>query len=270
MITMQNVANKQYNMKTERPNVFLFSGVLSFTAVMFFIFASGMKLSFKYQLLPYSVSFAFFYVMAWFSCVYAMRAGSMALTTLANSFSLVIPTAYGIIFLKDEIRPTGVAGIVLLLLSIFLINTKGGNIKITPKWILFMTLSFIGNGMCSTVQKLQQLSFGGGCKYEFMIIALLIPSLVFLIPVLISGVRVKDLKACVGYGVTAGLSNGVLNLLVMTLTGMLPSAILYPSLSAVGITFSFIISVLVYKERLRKKQAVGYAVGIMSVILLNL
>ena len=44
--------------------------------------------------------------------------------------------------------------------------------RLTPKWLLYVILAFIGSGGCSAVQKGQQLAFNGTYKNEFMIVAL--------------------------------------------------------------------------------------------------
>ena len=74
-----------------------------------------------------------------------------------------------------------------------------------------------------------------------------------------------QLKGCSIYAPLAGIANGATNLLVMVLTALLPTAVLFPSISAGGIIIMFFISLLVYKEKISKQQ-----MGVSSVILLNL
>ena len=80
----------------------------------------------------------------------------------------------------------------------------------------------------------------------------------------------KETKATALYGLPKGLANGVVNYLVMTLQGMLPTALLFPLISAGGIVTAFLLAVFLYRERLTKPQLVGSAIGTISVILLNL
>ncbi len=277
-MTLQNVFQKQYNIKTKQPNVFLYASMLAFFAMLFFVGCSKLQLSFAIGLTPYAALYAVFYAMTWVGFICAVRTGLLALTSLVISYSLVIPTLYGIFFLRDELKLIGILGIALLLFSILLLRGKDENTKIDPKWIVFAAMAFFGNGICSTVQKIQQLKFEGGYKNEFMILSLIGTSVILLIPAVISEIRTKyeenarlqNLKMCVEYGFLTGLANGGVNLLVMVLTGLVPTAILFPSISAMGIVFSFVISVFIYKERLSKTQIIGYAMGIVSVILLNI
>ena len=82
----------------------------------------------------------------------AIKVGSLSLTSLAISFSLLIPTVVGIVLYDEPLTAWFFIGLGLLLASLVLINTKGGEIKITFKWIIFVLLAFIGNGSCSAVQ----------------------------------------------------------------------------------------------------------------------
>ncbi len=271
LMSAQGVFQKQYNIKTKSPNVFLFTMAVSLAALVFFVVSSGFSLNFTISILPYSVGFAVSYAAATCALVYAVRCGSLAITNLILSYSLIIPTLYGIIFLKDNIGFNTYIGIALLLISLFMLNKKDSDEKVnfSVKWLVFALISFVGNGMCSTVQKIQQMKFEGAYKSEFMIVALLIVSIIMFIGAIVQGNIKKEIKGCVKYATACGIANGGVNLLVMILSGLVPNAILFPTLSAGGIVLSFIIAVFIYKEKLSKVQLVGYLVGIVSVILLN-
>ena len=49
-----------------------------------------------------------------------------------------------------------------------------------------------------------------------------------------------------------------------------PSYIVYPTISGSAIVITFMISRLFFKERLSKKQNIGFIIGVIAVILLNL
>ncbi len=271
-ISAQNVLQKKYNTKTSSPNAYLFTAISAFSAMIFFVTAAGFKMEFNTELLPYSFAFGMAFAICFTAVVYAMKYGMMSLTSLITAYSLIIPTFYGIIFLNEEIKYTVYVGIILLLVSLLLLNIKsgqGGGFSL--KWLIFVTLAFLGNGMCSVVQNMQQNKFDGKYKSEFMIIALAI----VVVSMLICAFRQKNVKTeflgCAKSAVFAGVSNGIVNLLVMILvTSDIPGAIFYPSISAGGIVLSFIFAICVYKEKLTKRQFTGYLIGIFSVVILNL
>ncbi len=268
-LTSQTVLSKQYGTAVKHSNVFFFGSLSAMAAILFFVVTSGFRLSFDIKVLPYSIAFAVFYAMANVSLVLALKNGSMALTNLIFSYSLIIPTLYGILILKDAIKPQTYVGIAFLLISLFLLNKTDQKEKISFRWLIFVMLAFVGNGMCSTVQKMQQLRFEGGYKSEFMIGALIIAALVLLVAAVIQGIKEKP-TACMKFAIPHGLANGAVNLFIMFLTGMVANAILFPSISAGGIILTFFISVFVYKEALTRTQLAGYIIGLGSIILLNL
>ena len=125
--------------------------------------------------------------------------------------------------------------------------------------------------MCSTVQKMQQLKFDGAYKNEFMIIALAIDAVIFAVFLLCTQKNLKfHMKNSIKYATVSGFANGLANLLVMLLTALLPSAILYPSISGGSVVIMFFVSIFVYREQLTKQQQAGYLIGVLSVVLLNL
>lgn len=270
-LSLQNIFSKQYNVKSSHKNIYLYTALVEIFAMLFFIITSGGRFAPKEGLIWYSAAFSLFYTMAIVGENQAIKNGSLAVSTLITQFSLILPTLYGIVLLKEDISLCGYAGIVLLLISLFAINKTEKNIKISPKWIFWISLAFAGNGMCSIVQKIQQTKFDGACKNEFMITALMMGIVVMLAAAFITGHNLKsEVRDAAKYAPPSGLANGCVNMLIMLLTHALPAAILYPVVCAGGIVVTFIAAVTVYREKFTKRQYVGYLIGVLSVILINL
>lgn len=271
LLAGQNFIAKQYNIKAKAFNIWMFSGMTTLGALVFFLLNAKFQVSLVWEVLPFSIGFALFYGSATVGSVLAVRKGMFSLSTLVSSYSLIIPTLYGIIFLNDPIGWTGYVGILLLMASIYLLNKKDEEVKFSVAWLIWVAVGFIGNGFCSTVQKMQQLHFDGGYKNELMIYSLAMLTVFFMVMGIVTGKELgKEAKATALYGLPKGLANGVVNLLVMVLQGVLPTALLFPMISAGGIVIAFLLAVFLYREHLTKPQLVGYAIGTVSVILLNL
>lgn len=265
----ESVMKKQYNIKTERPNAFAFSCVANLAALLFFCISAGFKLEFNVSAVPYSICFGLCCAACYIGVLTAIGCGSLAITNLIISYSLIVPTIYGIVFLGDSIGVVGYVGIILLFISILLLNLNGEKVKFSFKWVIAIIIAFFGNGMCSTIQKMQQLKFDGAYKNEFMIIAYAIAVIILLVAALLRG-GFGDIKPGLAFGALSGVANGAVNYLVMILTGTIANAILFPTISAGGIVISFFVAVLLYKEKLTKLQHLGYIAGIAAVVLLNL
>lgn len=267
----QNIIKKPYMDKTGGRGVYFFTATVSFFAMMFFIMLSG-RLEFTMSMLPYSALFALCYCAATIFNVLAVANGSVSLTSLFISYSLMIPTFYGVFFLHDALSIGFVPGIALLIVSLFLINGKAKKNGISLKWIIQVSIAVVSNGMCAIVQKAYQMQFNDANTNEFMIIALFIVTLVMIIMIII-----KEKKQIKSYakqggvlGMICGIMNGIVNLLILRASAQMSMSLLFPFISAGGIVTTYMASRFLYRERLAKTQLLGLIAGIFAVALLNI
>lgn len=273
-VTSQDIFKKKYNQKNQG-GTYLFTAMISLFAMLFFI-AINRDYYYSANLLIPSAAFALSYAVANFFAVQAIRCGSLAKTCLIISFSLLIPCFYGILFLGEPISVSLIAGLCLLIVSLTLINYEKENSKFkTPrKWYLFVFLAFVGNGMCSTVQKAKQEIYGNDGDNLFMIVALALAAVIMVILSLCSKEERlpsrQTFKHIVFWAMLCGLANGLTNFLVINLNSKLPASTLFPIISSGNLVLAFLYSVLVIREKLSPRQCIGFLVGIVSIVLLNL
>lgn len=272
-ISAQGITTKYYEQKTKGKASYWFNVISRFSALTFFLVIAG-NLTFDWGIVPYSIAFGFFYGLGAIFNYLSIANGPLSLTSLITSYSLMLPTAYGLIFLQDPVSKGFIPGLLLLLISLFLINQKSQSDgePISLKWIIFVALSFIGNGGCSIAQSMQQKAFAGAYKNEFMIVALIF--VVVVIAILSLCTERKNIVSCTKKGwwlaAICGVANGIVNLLVMILQGKMPVSVLFPMVSAGGLVLTFFLSKYLYKEKLSKRQLTGFCLGVASVIFLNL
>ena len=272
-ITGQNIVKQKYNNKCAK-GTYTFSGMIAFGAFAFFL-ACNRDWTYSIKLLLPSVAFAIAYAMATVFAVLAIKHGSLTVTTLIISYSLLIPTFYGIFFLKESVGVFLIVGIILLALSLWLTNYRKGEKKqkVTVRWVVYVVLAFVGNGMCSTVQKWEQMTYGEQGQNMFMIVALAITVAVFFVCALLTGEK-KDIPEVAKKGwvlaLFCGVMNGAVNYLVLYMNPKISASVMFPVLSAASLVMVFIYSLLFEKEKFTPMQCVGFAVGVISVILLNI
>ena len=270
-IAAQSIVKKSYNVRMGDRGAYTFSAVSVLAAALFFLVSSGFKLDFNAEIIPYSLVFGIGYGAAIVGIFLAILHGSLSLTSLVISYSLIFPTFWGIIFLDESLSVTFVIGLALLMISLFLINSKKGDGKITFSWIIFALMAFLGNGACATVQLVQQRDFGGEYKSEFMLVALVIVAVVlFAVAAFAERGDVIDCTRRGGIEMTlCGLFNGASNLFVMLVAVRMNASIAYPVISAGGIILTWVISRFFYKERLSLAQNISLVLGIASVVGMN-
>lgn len=271
MVAFQEVAKKQYTVTDEKPNFFFFSGVTCCFAGIFFLLTSKFQLEFSWAVANYSFWFGIAFLSAQIGAFLAIKWGSLAISMLFCSYSLIIPTIHGMIAYHERLGMAGIVGLIFLFTSIFLICNRNEKACFSLKWLFAVLLLFFGNGFCSSIQKMQQVAFCGSFKHELMIIAMAFCTLIQLLMSFLTKEKIsRKLSFSLPWGAVSGFANGIVNLLVMVLSASIPNAILFPSISAGGIVLGFLMAVLYYQEKLTKVQMVGYVLGTVSVILLNL
>ena len=275
-IVFQKVIQDRYNAKCQS-GVFLFSGMISFFAMCFFM-AVNRDWTWSSELIIPAISFGLSYAAATVFVVLAIKCGSLAKTTLIMSYSLLVPAFAGLVILREPIGIPMIAGMILLVLSLWLTNHRKKTAdapkeKISLKWLVFVLLGFVGNGMCSTVQKLAPHYLGADVNLTLSTIAALGLSTVVLIAASFL-TKETDLKSTLRVGsplsLFCGLFNGAVNYLAIYLNQFIPASVMFPVLSAGELILIVPYSLLVRRERFTAKQWAGFAVGVVSVVLLNL
>lgn len=270
-LSSQHIMKKEYDVKRKAKNQLVFSFVSVFFAMIFFLMSSGFKLEFKMEILPYSIAFAVAYSVSVIGTNVAISKGPLALSSMISSYAMLIPTAYGIIFLKEQISAFVYTGILFLIIALYLINAKKENRKFPLVWVFYMGMGFLGNGLCSTIQKIKQINLGPIRNNEFMILALAISLVMIGVAILFGKYDKKAMfKGAAKYGAFVGLANGATNLLILLLTAVVPNAVLFPIVSGGAIVLTFLVSFVLYKEIPSRVQLVGYVFGAVGVVLLSI
>ena len=299
-ISAQGIIKKFYNGRVSSKGVFIFSAVSVFSACLFFVCSGGFKFEFNPIIIPYALGFAACFGAASVAGFYAIVHGSLSLTSLVTSYSLIIPTFYGLIFNKEKVDAFFWIGFSLLCVSLFLINSrigakkpvsdsaeveknKGEEIKITFAWVIFALVAFVCNGLCSTIQPAAVKVFGAyvaehpelaGVDYsnEFMIIALLVVTVIMLAMAFFT--EREDIPVCAKRGwywmVLCGVANGLVNLLVMVLSTRMSNSLMFPIISAGGIILTGIVCRFFYREKLTSGQYIALVLGVAAVVFMNL
>lgn len=231
--------------------------------------------SFDAGVLLYSALFATCYAACQFGTIQALRHGPATLTALFNSLSLILTAIWGLIFWGADLTVFVVVGLLLVICSVTLcVYSKGTEEKpISPKWLFYVTLAFSGNAGCSIVQRTQQMQYAGQHGNLLMLFATGFCAIFYLLIFLKSDrsdAKVM-LKRSGWIPVCAGVCNLILNLMaiLMASTDLSPSLI-YPLIGVGGLSIVTVFSLVVFKEKMSRRQWLGVAVGAVAVVLLSI
>ena len=270
----ESVFIKQYNMRHRRGG-FVFTALISFFSMLFFLLTDRNGFAIPPLLWVYALVAGGLYCTASFLTYVALQIGSYAMTMLILSYSIVMSVGYGLIFLEEKATVFTVIGFVLILFSLYFVRAEkkeGDNKKISFSWLICVGVAAIGSGLFGVVQRMQQIRFANGCNNEFMVIALCFSTVSLLILGLIKDRKdfAYVLRHGLPYTAGAGISNGATNAMVVFLHTLMPISLSSPIRVGVKVMRSFLLSVVIFREKFKKRQVLGVAIGAVALILLNI
>ena len=270
----QSATTKLFNQNCSHSPVF--NAIKSCTALILFALISAFGFTFHLPTVLFGVLYGASLCISMYAGYQALCRGPMALTCMLASFSVVVPLIWGITVGNETLKSIQYPALILLFLTIILTNADKIKAKKTTQtnyclWLLFVGITFACNGICSIIQKQHQTLYPEAYSREFMLFAMLLCSVVFLISAFRT-ISPKELKEIKGkrYGVLSGLANGIVNFLTLVLAGMENASVLFPIISAGTILASLVCGRLLFKEKLKANHYVALAAGIVAAVLLKL
>ena len=224
-----------------------------------------------------AAAFAFVSVVCSVMHILAYKNGPMSLTTLISSGgSLIISSLAGILFFGESVTPVQVAGILLILLVIYLLSDvkQGGSGNIQPLWIPVIILAAVLNGGQGIIQKMQGATPYTDEKPVFLLYTFLIG--VFLIAIWLwlnmntgkkEPVTLEKPSVLIGPAVISGICIAVVNVINLKLAIEVPAPIFFPLYCGGSIIFSTLVSSLVFKEKLTTKQKISFVIGFVAIFM---
>lgn len=236
-------------------------------AFLLFLLISFYNMHFHIPTLLFGASYG---LLVFFSTLFgylALMNGSMALTSLIVSYSVIIPCFYGIVFLNEPVNFIRIIGFLLLLISMYLLKCQADTIKPNKRWFLYVIITFFCNGICSVIQKLHQTAYPSSYCNEFMIYSMFVTFTLFAV---LSVLKKEDKSIhCAKYAAVSGILMGLGNYITLTLSSNVNASILFPIASIFSMLFNVTVSKLYFKDTFNIIQLAGIALGAISVLLIK-
>lgn len=208
----------------------------------------------------------------WFYTI-ALTNGKTAICATIYSFGFIFPTLSGSIVWNESLTVFGILGI-LTVFPVLIISgmgsKKSNNESSSKKYIIPLVIALICSGALGIVQKVQQKSEFANQRSTFILIAFVFSFVASLLFYLIK--KPSDKKITFknfGFSSIVGITFAICNLLNTYLAGKLDSAIFFPALNIGIILTSVIAGLIVYKERLSKKDIIIMLLGVLAIVLVN-
>lgn len=195
----------------------------------------------------------------------SIQKNGMSMTTIFNRMGILIPTVLSAVLFHEIPTWLQIIGLLLAVLAIIYIN--GGAEKEKGNMALLFVIFFLG-GSVDMMSKLFSYYGQSDLKNHFVLYTFAI-SFVFSLVLLL--IKNRDVKR---RDVTAGILVGIPNQLVVFATlkaaSMLPAYMVYPVYSASVILAANLVDLLIFKEKLTKRQYIGTGIIAAALVLINL
>ena len=209
----------------------------------------------------------------------ALQCGPMSYTMVISSFSTLISALSGVAFFGETLGWAQIVGMLLMLVSfVFAVKTDAKEKKANAKWLLLCLITFISTGGIGVMQKIHQSSEHREELNAFLVIAFLVSAVLCGIFTLLWKVREmktdrKNTRAAhpwlpLAIMLISGAGVAVNNKFNLYLSGVMDSAVFFPIVNGGGLVLATLAALLLFRERLTKRQWMGVAFGIASVIFL--
>lgn len=200
----------------------------------------------------------------------------ISVAQVANRMSVVIPISLAILFYGDSLTALKIIGIVLAIIAVYLVSHKQNSDTPQQKnWWLFPLIIFICSGIIDSTINYAQRNLLNDENFDAFLSTIFSTAFLFGIIVLLYQLIIKKEKfqlKSIPAGIILGIINyGTMFFIIKALNSKIlePSA-LFPINNLSILTLSTIISVIVFKEKLSKKNWLGIAFSLMAILILGI
>ena len=199
---------------------------------------------------------------------------SVAFMPLCHSAGMLVPCLIGHFFWNETLGALAFVGILLTILSaVFLKGGVGKTGRKDAVGVLCGLAVFLTSGGVMVAQKLMGLYFVGESVAAYNLYSFLLAFLL-LSPLALAGKKKEEKekvfrKSTLLCALGSAVSLCVISLVMTSLAGAVPSVILFPIFNGSGIILVSLGSVLVFKEKLSRKNLVGLFLGVLGLCLVN-
>lgn len=205
----------------------------------------------------------------------AMNSGPVSVTTLVGNSSMLVSVAVCFILWGEPISLYDAVGLALLMLGIVLATAHTASESFTRRWPLYAVLFLVCSaGIGITFKAFSKSSLSDAS--DMMLTASVVMLAAYAVFCLFSGGFKADAstkhekRTFVIYALVSGLLSCLYNRLNVYLSGALDGVIFFPSFNGGVIMLSTALGVVLLHERLKPRQLIGIALGIIGICMIGI
>ncbi len=220
----------------------------------------------------YCILLGFLFVAIFLAMAYTTDKISISVNAVSSKMAVVIPVLFAYFFAKEDVNGWFIVGLVLSLISIFLISVKS-HIDIPKKYYALPIFVFLGSGIIDTSLKILETAYSQNVQiatlsYSIFLGATLAGTSIYTIlnKANFSKINWHNIKA----GILLGVPNyfSIWLLLAAIQAFSLKSALVF-GINNVGVVLlSTLLSLVIFKEHLSIKNKVGLLLAAISIFII--
>lgn len=213
----------------------------------------------------------------------ALTEGPVSITVLIINFAVVIPTVVSAVVFGDNIFISQLLGVICLLISfpLSMKESTGGEKQANKKWLILTVVALIADSVAMTMQKLFKLTESykaapDKASNTFLVFVYIFSAILALIIYLAKSKLSSNEKRTFKFGKSVilfatvmGLDLAIFQKVYMIGNMEIPGSLFFPTFSGMQSVVMTLIGVLMFGDRLNKRQWIGVLFGIGAVVLLN-
>ena len=203
----------------------------------------------------------------------AMSVGAMSTTSIFVMYGMIIPSISGPIFWKEAVGTLQIVGMLMMLLSLWLIQDKttGEKRTVAKKWLVLAVIAFLLSGMAGVMEKIHQSTEARGEQFSFVFVAC---GFILLFALAAMGFTGKkkgiSAKSTNMLALLSGLVVGGYSIINLTLAGGLDSMIYYPIANGGAMLLTVLVSAIFLKEKFNRVKITGVIMGLAGILCLSM
>ena len=209
----------------------------------------------------------------------AFNIGPVSLTVLIANFSILINTVFSAIVFKEKVYLSQICGIVFLVSSMMLSTSHDhGDAKANRRWLFYSIIVMLAFGVGNSIQKLFWITESSSIPNSdvtFLIVMYLSASLIAL--VLYAFLAGKKQTSALGFqksvllfALAIGASLCFFQKTSMYALANVDGSFYFPTVSGLQSLWITAVGIVLFKDKLSRKQKFGVVCGILCVALMNL
>ena len=207
----------------------------------------------------------------------ALESGPLSYTTVIIACGMVIPSLSGMLLFGETISMGQYAGMALMLISLACaVDTSNKESGMSVRWLMLCIGSFLCSGGVGVMQKLHQSSVHREELGIFLVIAFIVSALFSFVSARSSlrrGEQVTVLSAdkvrkLIIFSIVCGIGIALCNQINMYLAGVMEAVIFYPVVNGGFMLLNILAGVLLWHEKLSRRQWFGLIMGGAAIFLL--